>query len=467
MTVLKHLKNISIVLLLLAIMSGLSATSEASNKNIRVGLASGKTTLTVSSSSAYSMTDSRGKQINIQGNLSISEQGPTGKVLTNQGTFHLPLTVSGKGYKIYNKRKYRGSFRIIKIGKGLNLINVLDVEDYLRGVLKMEVNPNWPFEALKAQAIISRTYAFRHINRHSKNGFDVCDLPHCQVYRGVNAEDQVLDRAVKETKGLVVVFNGSIALTPFHSDSGGATADVRTVWGGQLPYLKAVKEPVDYVSPYSAWTTTLNSTDIQKMLRAKGIDIGKVKGLEVAQQNSFGRADIIRVIGTKGSKALSSHAFRMAIGSKTIKSTMFTISTTNSKRNSFEKNGGNINHQASAPKLSFVDEHSSDLNIEEEKLMTVLTKQGFFNAEQMIDMLLHPNKRKSYLIKALERRPANSKIQSRNKLITGSEFVLKGKGWGHGVGLSQWGAKNLAENGWESKQIINHYYHGTRIQKYY
>ncbi len=442
--------------------------SEASSKHIQIGLVSDKMSLNISSTSSYILQDSKGKQITVKSNLVLTSKGRPGIVNIKNDIFHLPLSISGKGFLVFNNTKYRGSLKVIQGDHGLNLINVLEVEDYLRGVLKMEVNPSWPFEALKTQAIISRTYAFRHMGRHSKDGYDLCNLPHCQVYRGVNAEDPLLDRAVKETRGLVVTFNGKIALTPFHSDSGGATADVRTVWGGQIPYLKAIREPFDYVSPYSSWTTSLKSSDINKALDRIGVNIGDVTNLEVTELNPFGRADMIKVTGTEGAEVLSSHAFRMAVGSKTIKSTMFNISSGSYRTKSPEnKQKTVLNQQSPAPRLSFVDEESPELSIEEEKLMTVLTKQGFFNAEQMIDMLLHPEKRKSYLVKALSREPSKIKKTQKSAYSSGSDFILKGKGWGHGVGLSQWGAKSLAEKGWKSNQIISHYYPGTTIKRYY
>ncbi len=445
-----------------------SPISEASSKHILVGLVSNKASLNISSTSSYILKDSKGKRITLKSNLVITSKGTQGMVNIKNDIFHLPLSISGKGFLVFNNTKYRGTLRIIQGNHGLNVINLLEMEDYLRGVLKMEVNPNWPFEALKAQAIISRTYAFRHMGRHSKDGYDLCNLPHCQVYRGVNAEDPLLDRAVKETRGLVVTFNGGIALTPFHSDSGGATADVRTVWGRQIPYLKATKEPFDYVSPYSSWSTTLKTSDIQKALGNIGVNLGTVRDLEAVQHNPFGRVDMLKISGTRGTKTLSSHSFRMAIGSKTIKSTMFNISHGNSSMNSSAgKQRTDINQQSPAPRLSFVDEGSPELSMEEERLMIVLTKQGFFNAEQMIDMLLHPEKRKSYLVNALNREPGKAKNTQRLPIASASDFILKGKGWGHGVGLSQWGAKSLAEKGWKNDQIISHYYPGTKIEKYY
>ncbi len=109
----------------------------------------------------------------------------------------------------------------------------------------MEINPAWPMEAVKAQAIVSRTYALRSMRQNNgKNGFDLRDSVLSQVYRGINAEDKRADQAISATRGIVVFHGGNLAFTPFHSDSGGATADVTAVWGGSMPYLRGVNEPI-------------------------------------------------------------------------------------------------------------------------------------------------------------------------------------------------------------------------------
>lgn len=464
----KHLRFISLCFLFLFTVCFIKDVPvEAAMRNIKIGLASNAGSLAVSSTSSYAISDVKGRRISVRGTLRLSANKNSRIVTINGKNFSLPLALRGKGLMIFNNRKYRGSFRIFRGTSGLTLVNEIDVEDYLRGVLKMEINPTWPREAINAQAIISRTYAFKHLGRHAKEGFDLCDLPHCQVYRGVNAEDPVFDRAIKETRGLVVTYQGQLALTPFHSDSGGATADVSNVWGGHLPYLKAVKEPINDVSPYASWRTAIKTSDIQKFLAKTGIKVGTITSIAIAECDPYGRANKIRITGTGGSHLMSSHAFRMAIGPQKIKSTMFTISSTESSlSNGSKMQTRNVNSNTPAPNLSFVDEDSVKLNAEEEKLMTVLVKQGFFNANQMIDMLLHPEKKKSYLLQALKRKPPTNKSTT-STYITGNEIVFTGKGWGHGVGMSQWGAKDLAEKGWSKERILKLYFPGTSLQKYY
>ena len=221
----------------------------ADARMVSVGLSIGQSTLKISSASAMTVTDGAGKRHSIGGTAEFRAAG-AGTVKAGNHSFRLPVTISGKAPLSFNGRRYRGTFRIISSGSGITLVNVLDLEEYLRGVLKMEINPSWPMEAVKAQAIVSRTYALRSIRQNNgKNGYDLRDSVLSQVYRGINAEDKRADQAISATRGVVVLHGGALAFTPFHSDSGGATADVAAVWGGNMPYLRGVNEPYPPSSP--------------------------------------------------------------------------------------------------------------------------------------------------------------------------------------------------------------------------
>ncbi|HOO63840.1 MAG TPA: SpoIID/LytB domain-containing protein [Synergistaceae bacterium] len=326
----------------------------------------------------------------------------------------------------------------------MSIINVIDVENYLRGVLKMEANPAWSVEFLKAQAVVARTYAISHKGRHASEHFDLCATPHCQVYRGINAEDRRIDKAIQATKGMVLVYQGKYALTPYHSDSGGSTADVRHVWGGSIPYLQPRQEPVVYTSPYSQWELSLTSRQIGEVLRKMGQSVGEVYAVKVAKEDPYGRAIDLQISGSLGTRNVSAHRFRMALGSKNLKSTHFRIlSSSQSTGNSSEE------------KVSF----------KEQEELSIMTQQGVFSTEELMDMLLHPEKQREYLEK---KRPSTESTQiGKLPLPEKGIFLFSGKGWGHGVGLSQWGAKALAEKGWTWQKILGHYYPGTTIKKAY
>ncbi len=244
-----------------------------------------------------------------------------GVIKAGSASLKLPVTIRSNSMIRWNNRPYRGHFRLFPEGRGFNVINVLGVEDYLKGVLKMEVNPAWPMESLKAQAIIARTYALRNRNRHGSSGFDICALNHCQVYRGVNAEDPILTKAVESTRGMVLKYQGAYAATFYHSDSGGHTANVSAVWGSSIPYLQGRPEPVNYQSPYSSWQATIRMSDIQRALSSKGINVGKLSGIQVASTDSAGRAVDLALLGSSGRTTIRASQFRMIMGSDRIRST--------------------------------------------------------------------------------------------------------------------------------------------------
>ncbi|HOG13989.1 MAG TPA: SpoIID/LytB domain-containing protein, partial [Synergistales bacterium] len=338
------------------------------------------------------------------------------------------------------------------------VINVLGIEDYLKGVLKMEVNPAWPLESLKAQAIIARTYALRNKNRHGSSGFDLCALNHCQVYRGVNAEDPILSKAVDLTRGIVLRYQGAYAATFYHADSGGHTADVSSVWGSSIPYLIGKPEPQKYQSPYSNWQVSMGLSEIQNILASRGVRVGNLTGIAVSSRDRAGRAVNLTLTGTGGQTTIKASQFRTMIGPDRVRSTFFTI-------------GGNppgdpLPMPTCAPGPA--NEESLLLSAKDEQMLIAFTQQGVFNTEELMDMLIKPQRRGFYLRKALEKQSgvgATAKAPSSTPSFVGGRVTFTGRGWGHGVGLSQWGAKSLAEAGWDCKRILRHYFPGTELSR--
>jgi len=144
----------------------------------------------------------------------------------------------------YNGRQYRGIFVLKPTRKGLVLINVLNLENYLKGVVPRELSPYKynAFESLKAQAVAARTYALKNLGLNEDLGFDLCDTPQCQVYGGLSAEHSLSTRAVEETKGEVVVYKGKLINALYTSTCGGMTEDGDKVFGGQpVPYLASTE----------------------------------------------------------------------------------------------------------------------------------------------------------------------------------------------------------------------------------
>ena len=157
------------------------------------------------------------------------------------------LTVGDKGY--------RGDLRVAKAGAKLQLVNVVGLEAYLLGVVPGEMPKDWPLEALKAQAVAARTYAVAHLVK--AKGFDLYSDWRSQVYYGVASEGSGPTRAVTETKGEIVTYEGAPAQTFYFSSSGGRTISSLDVFGTDIPYLQAVDDRWDSVSPNFRWPSQL------------------------------------------------------------------------------------------------------------------------------------------------------------------------------------------------------------------
>lgn len=295
------------------------------NSALSIGLSTGDDRAVFSApNSQINLASFSGGKASFRSTVNVVAISP-GVIKAGSVNLKLPVTVRSNVILRWNNRPYRGHYRLVQQGSGFNVVNVVGIEDYLKGVLKMEVNPAWPMESLKAQAIIARTYALRNRGRHGSSGFDLCALSHCQVYRGVNAEDQVLTKAVDQTRGQVLKFQGGLAATFYHADSGGHTAEVSSVWGSSVPYLKGSPEPLKYQSPYSSWQTTLRLSEIQRVLSSKGIYVGRLTGISVSSTDSGGRAVDVTLTGTAGRTTIRASQFRTIVGPDRIRSTFFTM----------------------------------------------------------------------------------------------------------------------------------------------
>lgn len=455
-------------LAILAFLIVLLVPCRSEGRTVSVGLSISRPSVAVSSASAIGAKDGSGKTYSLGKSCEIKASGK-GSVSAGGRTLRLPVNLTSKSPLSFNGRRYRGSFRVIGDGGGITLVNVLNLEDYLRGVIKMEIDPKWHPEAVKAQAIVSRTYALRNILQNKgKKGYDLQDSVMSQVYRGINAEDKRADQAINATRGIVVRYGGSLAFTPFHSDSGGATADVSTVWGGAMPYLKGVGEPVPSSSPNSTWEARLSPSQVESALRQAGADVGALRELKIGEKDAFGRATTLVAVGSGGTKTVKSHAFRMAAGSTVIKSTAFSIASASGAGSSPAMPLPLPASPALKSSGSAKDVPTSDtpMTTAEERQLTALTEQGVFTSEDLMDMLMNPKKRKGYLIRALRtRRPELNSPTSAPQTTSQGGLVFRGRGWGHGVGLSQWGAKALAEQGWDCRKIILHYFPGVTLGK--
>jgi len=273
-----------------------------------------------------------------------------------------------------NGRSYRGWVEIRKKRNGLLMvINDLDVEDYLLGVLASEIPPGWKYEALKAQAVAARTYALYQKKTAGLRPYDIVATVNSQVYSGSEAERPREVRAVKDTKGLVIVYRGEIIPAFFHSSCGGQTENAAELWGIDAPYLKGVDCECQLISQYGLWEKRISTDKIMTAMRKQGFNIKDVLGMNIRGVTPAGRVRDVAIRSSRGEFWIPAESLRAAIG-------------------------------------------------------TTLLPSVFFELE-----------------------------------IEGNEAVFSGRGSGHGVGLCQWGAEEMAERGYDYKAILSHYYPGTNV----
>lgn len=331
---------------------------------------------------------------------------------------------------------YRGTLEIRRFSNSdLTVINELTIEEYLYGVIPNESPASWNIEALKAQTLAARSYAVFQIRerRFKQFDFDVCRTITSQVYYGYGYEQPSTNRAVDETKGQVVLYNGNIANTMFFSSSGGHTQDSKYLYN-DLPYLKGVPEIASYEEK-NLWQVTKTPGEIKQALGQRGVNIGEIIDINIVEVNPSGRMQKIFIEGTNGRYELSGKAEQ---GKPTIRSffglkdTMVTL----------KKNG----QQSS---IKFVDKDGNVKDGSMEK-MTVQGTNGRVSLSAALQIIT--SKGREML--------SNSSSNSRTTLYT-----FEGKGNGHGIGMSQWGAQYMALAGYNYRDIITHYYTGVTIQE--
>ena len=206
---------------------------------------------------------------------------------------------------------YRGSIVAQPSGGLLYVINVLPIEDYLRGL--GEVPSSWPLEAIKAQIVAARCYALTHLG--STALYDVDDTTQFQVYRGLDSESDAQNAAVDQTAGQVLMFGGRVIEAFYSSSDGGHTANVSDVFGGSLatyPYLQGVVDPWDIVAPRHTWYTAVYSYAALEPVYFSGADVatyGHLAGFDLHDRDASDRLNTVGLIGSRGVKRIGISAF--------------------------------------------------------------------------------------------------------------------------------------------------------------
>ncbi len=320
----------------------------------------------------------------------------------------------------YNSSAYRGYFFLRRDGGAIETLNPLPMTQYISSVLGREMSPSFPAEALKAQAVCARNFVLGEKGRHK--GFDVCATTHCQVYSGTDAEHDSTVAAAESVSGVTAKYNGEIVPLYFFATSGGKTESAENVWGYASPYLVSVDdpyEPQDLASHYS-WNVTLTGEELGQRLANHGCNIGDVTEITVDETTPSGRVNKMTLRGTGGSKTLVREDCRTMIGSDKIYGRMFTVSGDGEARGLMTTAG---------PLYDGL----------------VLTANG-----------TAPMAGRSVLSAAGTGEISGSSVYGRS-------FTFTGRGYGHGVGMSQWGAYGMAKRGYDYIDILKHYFTGITV----
>jgi SpoIID/LytB domain protein len=222
------------------------------------------------------------------------------------------VQVNAGGFVLANGKKYRGRLDFIAAATGMRVVNELDVEQYLRAMGEV-LDPRWPKAALQSQAIVARTYALRMMAARG----EVCPTQRCQVYLGAQAEYAAMDAAVASTSGKVVLYKGQLAATFYSASGGGTIADPSEVFGPgtPIPYLKAGTYPIDDPKP---WRVELGLAELGRRFGYSG----SLYDVQVSQRGPSGRATVVSLIGSTGTRAIEGPKFDATLG---LRSTNFTI----------------------------------------------------------------------------------------------------------------------------------------------
>ena len=349
-------------------------------------------------------------------------------------------------------RRYRGRLQFLVRGGQVQVVNHLGIETYLASVVGSEMPHRWPLPALQAQAVAARTYALRQ--RGKAGDFDVKATVSSQVYRGVESETPSTIEAVESTRSLVLVHAGRLINAVFHSSSGGATEPSGEVWRNQLPYLVSVADH-DQHSPVHRWNKRFDDDALHDLFR----ETGGVKRLQVLKTSSTGRVRTARVQGPRGSLVLTGRELRKRLG---LKSTMVQFELINGSTDSSTASAiataqrapqatSQAAAQAAPPLIGLWQDSASGPD-------STSSNTASSSSGRLASLLPPP---------PLPLLNPSAFNQPRPDLKVG-EIVLeaRGQGFGHGVGMSQWGAHGLALQGADFREILLHYYRGAEIRPY-
>jgi stage II sporulation protein D len=304
-----------------------AAAQPAGGTVVRVGLLPAVDSATIGAEGPIDVVEVQtGRRETLEGGP-LQAQAAAQGVALGGAVYAAPVRLAARtGFLAVNGRPYRGVLELRRSPQGaLAVINEVDLEEYLYGVVRGEMDPRWPPAALRAQAIAARSLARYWAGRFAAEGYDVRATTESQVYGGVAAEDPRTTAAVDATRGLVMLHEGRPVFAAYHSDSGGVTESSEYVWGIARPYLRGVPDPYAQDAPTHRWTLRLELGEIEARLQRAGRAAGGLRRVEVAATSPSGRAMVVRLHTAAGTAEVRGTELRALLGAGALRSTLFDV----------------------------------------------------------------------------------------------------------------------------------------------
>ena len=440
-------KRAVLIALAFILILGTTVCSEAKSygRYIKVGLFfedTAKDSVTLSAASGLfsaQMNDKDGYSV-------VASTGLKELVLTPAGPFDGILFVSCDDESIVyvDGKPYRDGIYVETVNGKLNVINYVEIENYIKGVVGNEMNSYYPDEALKAQAVTARSYAYANSGRHGS--FDLCTTGNCQVYKGYSSETQKVNAACEATEGQVICYNGKVVQGYYYGNSGGYTLSAKEAWGNEIGYLQAVKD--DY-SPEYTWSTSMSFDDLRlKMIDLGYDDPGKIKRVYVSERTPNGTAYQFIIEGEFLTHTATKSYMRTCFGGSVLKSQRFSAGPSpdpeiivNDYDNSVSVLGANECVNYGANTLFAI---GADGQVCENQLSQTYIFDGTTTS-------------------AIELSSGTEYIFT-DQVADSGVIYFSGLGNGHGVGMSQEGARAMGRLGFNYYDILNYYYTDITIE---
>ncbi len=379
----------------------------------------------------------------------------------------IPLLKSGEDEETetlkFSDRFYRGYIKLKPILNGndklLNTVNYVKMDEYLYSVLASEMSVSWPIEALKAQAITARTFATKKYYAERYEYYDLVNTTDDQVYKGFKVEGESTIKAADETSGMVLIYDDKLVETYYYSTSGGVTEEPQNVWYSEVPYLKSKKDIYEKENSHYGWKINFTIDDLENATNnVPGLNIGLVTGARVEKAKESGRVLHFILEGKKGEYTVSKDKIRSFFTNymdmPVLKSTNFEL---------YSKDYTSETETEEVKNTVMILGANGELEEKEINNLYIVNRED--DTTYFDENSIYAEGDNGKVIIKEEIVKVENKTYTNPYNLSSGEYLIIGDGWGHGVGMSQSGAKGMAEEGFDCAEILTFYYTDTEIYK--